>query len=105
LGLISVQPPLDTADIVSLRVCHPQPIRRRSGILISEMSFSHSLQSGSRCEPVVGRVVASKEGFRGIRVPPRLQTELPFGAPNQSKGRVEKVRSVLLAQDLNPLDL
>jgi hypothetical protein len=48
LGLLSVQPPLDTADIVSFRVCHPQPIGRRFGILISEMSFSHSLQSGSR---------------------------------------------------------
>ena len=48
LGLMSVQLPLETAAIVSLRVCHPQPIRRRSDILISEMSFSHSLQSGSR---------------------------------------------------------
>jgi hypothetical protein len=43
LGLMSVQLPLDTADIVSFRVCHPQPIRRRSGILIPGMSFSHSL--------------------------------------------------------------
>jgi hypothetical protein len=31
-GLMSVQPPLNTADIVSFRVCHPQPNRRRSGI-------------------------------------------------------------------------
>jgi hypothetical protein len=46
--VVSVQPPLDTADIVSLRVCHPQPIRRRSAILISAMSFSHNLQCGSR---------------------------------------------------------
>ena len=78
---MSGQPPLDIADIVSLRVCHPQSIRRRSDILISEMNFSHSLQSGSRREPVIGRVVASKERFLGLATSRILSRHLASFSP------------------------
>ena len=47
----------------NVELCHSRPTRWQFGILFSEMTFSHSLQSEYQEMPVVDFVVAANERF------------------------------------------